>query len=232
MCFSGTTSSFWKCSSVWKWKEKTHLLTELLDRASPLYEVLKEAMLSLQVAWGEQPQVHDHVVWHILVVEGAQHLLQARLFLTQFDQVHELGGKSLLTPLDWYIKTCPDCQLAIQLDKWSVAPCSSWPNTSCTLADDHSGLAGQQANIVQTDITHLIQQHARYTAATLKTFYSSHLGSESYFTLNKTVFTYHVLLWLYLHLSLSVLNNERSFSCAGNLQYYESLQWWTQWSPH
>lgn len=76
--------------------QKPHLLTELLDWASSLYEVLKEAVLSLQVAWGEQSQVHDHIVGHVLIVEGAQHLLQGWLFLTQFDQVHELAGKDII----------------------------------------------------------------------------------------------------------------------------------------
>ena len=43
-------------------ENKSHLLTELLHRASSLDEMLEEAKLSLQVARGEQPQVHDHVV--------------------------------------------------------------------------------------------------------------------------------------------------------------------------
>lgn len=56
--------------------------------------MLKEAVLPLQVAWGEESQVDDHVVGHILVVEGAQQLLQAGLFLTELDQVHELQDTS------------------------------------------------------------------------------------------------------------------------------------------
>ena len=44
------------------------------------------------------------------------------------------------------ISTCPACQLAIRLAKSSESVCSSWQNTSCTLADDHSEVAGQRAN--------------------------------------------------------------------------------------
>lgn len=77
-----------KCNTS---KRKTHLLTKLLHRAPTLYEVLEEAVLSLQVAWGKQPQVHDHIVWHTLVIEGIQELLDARWLLTKFNQVHELG---------------------------------------------------------------------------------------------------------------------------------------------
>lgn len=82
------------CSS-----ETTYLLTELFDGAAPLDEVLKEAVLPLQVAWGEESQVNDHVVGHILVIEGAQQLLQAGLFLTELNQVHKLQntGPLLLT---------------------------------------------------------------------------------------------------------------------------------------
>lgn len=92
-----TISPTWtKCCS-----KTTNLLTELLDRPPPLDEMLKEAMLPLQVPWGEESQVNHHVVGHILVVERAQQLLQARLFLAQFDQVHKLqdGKNSVLIPV-------------------------------------------------------------------------------------------------------------------------------------
>lgn len=91
---------------------KPHLLTELLDRASSLYEVLKEAILPLQVARGEEPQVHNHIVRHVLVVEGVQQLLQARLLLAKFNQVHELEGKTLFTSLR-LIRMCPACQITV-----------------------------------------------------------------------------------------------------------------------
>lgn len=52
--------------------------------------MLKEAVLSLQVAWGEEAQVNNNVVGHVLVIERVQQLLEARLFLTKFNQVHEL----------------------------------------------------------------------------------------------------------------------------------------------
>lgn len=125
-----------KEKSAWKVKEKKkkHLLTELLDRAPPLYEVLKEVMLSLQVTWSEQPQVHHHVVRHVLIVEGAQHLFQTWLFLTQFDQVHELGGKDINCIIK-IICASPVCQFATQLMNSSASDCSRWADTStlCTL---------------------------------------------------------------------------------------------------
>lgn len=101
---------------------KTHLLTELLDRASSLYEVLKEAVLSLQVAWGEQPQVHDHVVRHVLVVEGAQQLLQARLFLAQFDQVHELPKRK---DVIWHLLDVRKCSFPADYSNCLLMQCNN-----------------------------------------------------------------------------------------------------------
>lgn len=72
----------------------SHLLTKLFDRATSLYEVLKEAMFSLQVSRGEKPQVNHYVVRHALVIKGAQQFSKCLLLFTHINQVHKLIKKS------------------------------------------------------------------------------------------------------------------------------------------
>lgn len=67
-----------------------YLLAKLSNRTAALYEVLEELFLSLQVSGSHQPQIHDDIIWHALLIKRAQQFSYRRLLITWLDQVHEL----------------------------------------------------------------------------------------------------------------------------------------------
>ncbi len=58
-----------------KWRiVQCHLLAKLSNGAAALYEVLEEVFLSLQVPRGHQPQIDHKIIWHALLIKGAEQL--------------------------------------------------------------------------------------------------------------------------------------------------------------